>query len=135
MQCAMHIEVTREVIEAMQRAARLSHPHEGCGILLGRDVRIERLLETANVHPTPRTHFEVDPKALIDAHREEREGGPQVLGYYHSHPLGDTHPSATDRASAARDGKVWAIAAGADVAFWRDGEEEFTPLSYMVADR
>lgn len=118
----------------MRAAAAAAHPHEACGILLGRGTRITEARATANVHPTPATHFEIDPQALIDAHRAARTGGPQVLGYFHSHPRGRAQPSATDRACAAGDGKVWAILAGGDVTFWRDGEAGFTALSLCPAD-
>ena len=39
------------------------------------------------------------------------QAGPQVLGYYHSHPRGPAHPSVTDRDEAAHDGLLWAIIA------------------------
>jgi predicted GIY-YIG superfamily endonuclease/proteasome lid subunit RPN8/RPN11 len=109
-------------------------PDEACGILLGHVNHIEHVAPARNVHPTPRTHFEIDPQALIDAHRSARSGGPGVLGYYHSHPTGLAEPSATDRAEAPGDGRVWAIVGGGDVTFWRDDEGGFVALSYMLTD-
>jgi proteasome lid subunit RPN8/RPN11 len=110
-------------------------PEEACGILLGRNGRIDAVQPARNVHPTPRTHFEIDPRALIDAHRSARQGGPEILGYYHSHPQGRAEPSATDRAQASGDERVWAIVAGNDVTFWRDDEDGFAKLSYIAEDR
>ena len=134
----MDIEVTSEALAAMRAAAAAAHPQEACGILLGTANRITAALETRNVHPTPETHFAIDPQALIDAHRAARAGGPQVLGYFHSHPHGPAEPSATDRACAAGDGRVWAIIAsgiaGDDVRFWRDDDRGFTALSLCRAD-
>lgn len=130
----MHIEVTREAMNAMQNAARREHPQEACGLLLGEGVRITQFIETGNVHPTPQSHFELDPQALIDAHRAHRQGGPRIMGYFHSHPSGKAVPSPTDQAMAARDGKIWAIIAGEDIAFWRDAKEGFEPLSYCVVE-
>ncbi len=89
----------------------------------------------ANVHPEPARHFEIDPRDLIDAHKAQRSGGPAVIGYYHSHPSGDPVPSATDRAQAAHDGKLWAIVARGELRLFRDGEEGFEALSYEVAPR
>lgn len=131
----MAIEVTREVHQAMLCAAQQAHPNEACGILLGHQTLISQLLPAANVHPTPQTHFEIDPQALTEAHKAEREGGPQVMGYFHSHPAGDPCPSDTDQASSAGDGRIWAIVAGSDVKFWRDGADRFEPLSYEVSTR
>ena len=131
----MAIEVAREVIKALHAAARTVHPREACGLLLGCANCITAFTSTANVHPAPRTHFEIDPQALIDAHRAARAGGPQVLGYFHSHPTGNPVPSATDCAMAAHDGKIWAIVAGDAVMFWCDAPEGFHALSYEVIGR
>jgi len=107
---------------------------ECCGLLLGRE-RIEEIRPAANVAAEPRHRFEIDPQALIDAHRAARDGGPQVIGYYHSHPTGPAEPSATDRAMASGDGRVWAIVGTDGVTFWRDDEHGFVALSYTVEDR
>jgi len=130
----MAIEVTSTALAAMRAAARAAHPCEACGILLGEAARIAEARAAANVHPAPRTRFEIDPQALINAHRAARAGGRQVIGYFHSHPAGPPTPSDTDRAMAAHDGRVWAILAGSDVTFWQDGEEGFVPLSFTIIE-
>jgi proteasome lid subunit RPN8/RPN11 len=119
----------------MLHAAEEAAPEECCGILLGRGSFIERAVATANVAPDRRDRFEIDPQALVDAYRAARAGGPDVIGYYHSHPRGPAEPSAVDSAMAARDGRVWAIVGQSGVTFWRDGERGFAPLSYVVKDR
>lgn len=101
--------------------AAAAHPHECCGILLGRDGVVEGVVPCDNVHPMPDRHFEIDPAALIAAYRAARGGGPDILGYYHSHPSGFAEPSATDAAMAAGDGRLWAIVAQGAVGWWRDG--------------
>jgi proteasome lid subunit RPN8/RPN11 len=130
----MEIELTRAAFGGILAAAERAHPDEACGMLLGHGNRVTETHSARNIHPTPQTHFEIDPQALIDAHRAARQGGPGVLGYYHSHPTGRAEPSATDRALASGDGRVWAIAAGSDVAFWRDDEDGFVALSYSIDD-
>lgn len=131
----MDIVLTSEVHAALLAAARAAHPKEACGLLLGARARITAARPARNVHPNPHTHFEIDPEALIDAHRAARTpGAPQVLGYYHSHPTGPAQPSATDRAMAAGDGRIWAIIAGAEVALWRDGDAGFAALSFAVIE-
>ncbi|QYU69227.1 M67 family metallopeptidase [Leptolyngbya sp. 15MV] len=131
----MALELSRAVHDALLAEARCAAPEEACGILLGQGGRISGLIPTRNVHARPETHFEIDPRALIGAWKNEREGGPAVAGFYHSHPNGLAQPSATDRAQAARDGRIWGIVAAGDVSFWRDGEAGFTPLSYLVNER
>ncbi|TAD83948.1 MAG: M67 family peptidase [Sphingomonadales bacterium] len=134
----MQVEVTSNALAAMRAHAAAAHPHEACGILLGTDGRITEARKTANVHPAPATHFEIDPQALIDAHRAARAGGLDVIGYYHSHPSGPPAPSATDRACASGDGKVWAIVSPNDpdavARFWQDGEQGFAALSFTISD-
>jgi predicted GIY-YIG superfamily endonuclease/proteasome lid subunit RPN8/RPN11 len=123
-----------EALERIQSEARAAHPLECCGLLLGRGGKIEHARPAANVAAEPSRHFEIDPQALVDAHRAARAGGPPVVGYYHSHPGGPAAPSATDHAQAAHDGSVWAIAGASAVTFWRDEEAGFVPLSYAVED-
>ena len=132
---AIKQSICREAIQAILAHAAQTHPHECCGLLLGEVAMVTHAQPTANVHPEPARHFEIDPAALIAAHKAERAGGPQVIGYYHSHPSGDPVPSSTDRACAAHDGKLWAIVAREEVRFFRDGEEGFAALSYEVAAR
>lgn len=128
----MTLALGPKLIAELLVEAAAAHPRECCGILLGQGEKIERALPTANVHPTPQSHFEIDPQALVDCHRAARQGGFEVLGYYHSHPNGLAEPSAADRAHAAGDGKVWAIIAGNAVSLWRDTAGGFEPLSYRV---
>lgn len=128
----MELEVTSAVLADLRAEAARAHPHECCGILLGRGRRIDAIRQAANVHPSPATRFEIDPQALVDAFRAERAGGPQVMGFYHSHPAGPPVPSATDREMAAHDGRVWAIVAADEIAFWGDHEHGFEPLSYVT---
>ena len=121
----MELTVTSDVLAALRKEAALAAPNECCGVLLGQNLlgtgcNITALIPAKNVHLTPQTHFEIDPQALLDAHKAARQAPEaQVLGYYHSHPSGCAVPSATDKAMAARDGAIWAIIAGQDVQFWQ----------------
>lgn len=127
--------VATDALATIRAHADRAAPDECCGILLGRDGRILETLPAANVAADPRRRFEIDPQALVDAHRAARAGGPLVIGYYHSHPTGPAEPSAADRAMAGGDGRVWAIVGAGDVTFWRDDEDGFVSLSYTVEDR
>ena len=133
----MALEIADTAMAAMTGAAQAAFPHEACGLLLGTGATVETALPAANVAADPAHHFEIDPAALIGAHRAARAGGPQVLGCFHSHPNGLARPSTTDAASAARDGKVWAIAAPVSdgswaITCWHDGPAGFEALSYAV---
>jgi proteasome lid subunit RPN8/RPN11 len=124
----MDLEVTSGTIATLLEEATRAHPRECCGLLLGKGGRVAMARPAANVHPDPERHFEIDPKALIAAHRAQRAGGLDVLGYYHSHPNGRAEPSAEDRAQASGDGRIWAIVADGAVTWWRDLPDHFEPL-------
>lgn len=126
----MTLAVTSVVLERLLAEAGAADPREACGLLFGSDVAIGACQPADNVHPEPETHFEIDPQALIDAHRAMRSGGPRLVGYYHSHPRGTPEPSATDRSLAAGDGMIWAIVAAGEVRLWRATENGFCALSY-----
>ena len=116
----------------LEEAAR-AHPRECCGLLLGEGDVVREVRPAANVHAAPERHFEIDPAALIAAHRAARAGGPALLGYYHSHSAGPPEPSATDRAAASGDGRIWAIVGQGAVRLWRDLPEGFEALPLRVA--
>ncbi|GHC82481.1 Mov34/MPN/PAD-1 family protein [Novosphingobium pokkalii] len=128
------ITITANAQATMLAAAHRAHPREACGLLLGEANHIALAQECTNVAPDPLHHFEIDPVALIAAHRAARAGAPQVLGYFHSHPNGLTRPSATDSAQAAGDRRTWAIVAQGKVTIWRDTPSVFQALSYRVTD-
>lgn len=130
----MDLEVTSGTIATLLEEATRAFPHECCGLLLGLGGRIERAVPAANVHPDPQRHFEIDPVALIAAHKAARAGGPEVLGYYHSHPNGHPLPSATDCEHAGGDGRVWAIVANGEVNFFRDGAQGFQALPTRLVE-
>lgn len=129
----MGMTVTSGAIATLRQEATREGRHECCGLLLGEggltDGAIVEARPAANVAADPERHFEIDPAALFAAHRAARDGGLQVLGYYHSHPTGHPVPSATDCEHASGDARVWAIIAGGEVAFWRDGADGFSPVA------
>ena len=131
----MTLEVSSNVLEMLLAEAEAAHPRECCGLLLGKGLRITTMQPAANVHPAPETCFEIDPQALVDAHRTARRGGAQVFGYYHSHPNGLERPSATDEAMTTGQGLVWAIIAAGRVTFWREGDARFAALPYVATSR
>jgi len=131
------ITISREALDEIRLSGEVAKPLEACGLLVGHASDqggvITQAIETRNAHPTPETHFEIEPQALINAYREERDGGGQLIGYFHSHPGGEPVPSATDQAQAPRDGRIWAIVAGDDVRFWQDQPGGFEPVAFEIA--
>ena len=111
-----HVTTTRDVRDRLIAHAREESPRECCGLLLGRGDEVAEARRARNVASSPETRFVIDPKDHIDARRDGRARGLEILGFYHSHPHGAAVPSATDLAEAAYPGCVYAIIGlGADV--------------------
>lgn len=109
----MRFAIFSTAAEQIAAHARRDAPNEACGLLLGAAGRIETALPAANVAANPADEFEIDPELLLRCHRAARSGGPELLGWYHSHPNGRAQPSAADAVRAIEDGKVWLIATDA----------------------
>ncbi len=100
------------------------------------------MVPSANVHEGDRRQrFEVDPRLLLELHRELREGAEAMVGVYHSHPNGTGAPSETDLARAWDPDLVWIIAAvregaSAPLAAFRPlpAERRFEPVTLRIAD-
>lgn len=133
----MVVEISSDVLVLIRRAAAASPGVEICGLLIGEAGRIEAGLPCANVAEDPWRSFELDPAALLAAHRAARAGGPKIMGHYHSHPGGSPTPSVRDAEAAAADGAVWLIAAGGEVRAWRAVETgsihgRFEPVEFRA---
>jgi desampylase len=115
---AMTIRISRATHAALIAMADANPVQEVCAILFGQDNGIESFRGVLNVARDPSRMFEIDPAALIAAHRATRHGGPAIIGYFHSHPRGPAVPSETDRAYAAADGRLWLIAGMGVIKAW-----------------
>jgi proteasome lid subunit RPN8/RPN11 len=115
--------VSTELLRLIREEAAATPEVEVCGLLLGRDGRVDEARPCRNVAADPARRFEIDPAALLAAHRAARAGGPAVLGCYHSHPSGRAEPSPCDAAAAEPNGWLWLIVAAGEVRGWRAGDE------------
>ena len=130
----MDLTISRALLDEIRAAAMASPDAEICGLLLGREAMVEAIRPCANVAADPRDSFEIDPGALIAAHRAARAGGPVLIGHYHSHPGGDATPSARD-AAAARPGSYWIIVASDDVGCWLAAADGcFVPIMVVATE-
>lgn len=132
----MDLILSRAQLDTILAHARDSAPEECCGLLLGDPAtgRVSAVRPTANVAAGRAHRFEIDPQALLQAHKAARAGGPALIGHYHSHPEGLAEPSAADAEMAERRGEFWLIV-GRDgaVGAWRAGARGavqgcFTPV-------
>ena len=71
------------------------YPNEACGILAGRDNRVQKVYTLLSERPSP-TFYQIDSKEHFRVIREMREAGIDLVSIYHSHPGGLAFPSSID---------------------------------------
>ena len=113
----MQVNIAAALVERLLSEAAVDPTREICGLLYGNEGRIEGAEWTPNVADDPDRTFEIEPAALFMAIRLERQGGPRLIGHYHSHPNGSAEPSPRDLA-AAEPGKLWLIIGGGQARLW-----------------
>ena len=62
--------------------------------------RVKAVVPVENRYAEPRQGFELAPDAVACALAQQRRGGREVVGVYHSHPDGTAVPSARDEREA-----------------------------------
>jgi proteasome lid subunit RPN8/RPN11 len=95
-------------LRAIVAHARADEPRECCGLLLGARGELAEAVPTRNLALDP-NRFLIDPKEHIDARREGRRRGLEVVGFYHSHPRTPASPSPTDLADASYTDHLYVI--------------------------
>jgi proteasome lid subunit RPN8/RPN11 len=125
----------RREIEAWATAG---HPHETCGLLLGRArgdrVEVAAALRANNLDTErARDRYELDPRDFLAGDQLARDSGMEIVGIWHSHPDHPAEPSETDRL-AAWEGWCYLIVAvtrgGVDaMRSWRLASGRFTEES------
>jgi proteasome lid subunit RPN8/RPN11 len=70
-------------------------PNEACGILAGRDGRVEKVYSMRNVRPGPAS-YEMDPEEQFRVLKDIRQAGLALAGIYHSHTTSPAYPSGID---------------------------------------
>ena len=75
-------------------------PLEACGLLAGKDNRVERVILIRNKAQSP-VRFVMDPYEQLQAFEWIESSGLDLLGIFHSHPAGPATASQTDVEEAA----------------------------------
>lgn len=87
--------ISQNVYDAIVEHAREGKPEEVCGILRGRGLTALEAIRGQNVATDRINNYDVDPKTLLLQFKFE-EAGEEMMGIYHSHPISEAYPSATD---------------------------------------
>jgi [CysO sulfur-carrier protein]-S-L-cysteine hydrolase len=97
--------------------ARESLPNEACGILAGRDGRVEQFFPAESDEPSP-FYYRIEARDQIRIMNAIDDAGLDLVGIYHSHTRSPAYPSRTD----------------AEQAFWPDAVYVIISLADAVAD-
>ena len=97
--------------------ARAGLPNEACGILAGRDGRVERFFPAESDEPSP-YYYRIEARDQIRIMNAIEDAGLDLVGIYHSHTSSPAYPSRTD----------------AEQAFWPDAVYVIVSLAVPEAD-
>jgi [CysO sulfur-carrier protein]-S-L-cysteine hydrolase len=110
------------VIPAALRDEIIAHardglPNEACGILAGRDDRVEQFFPAESDEPSP-YYYRIEARDQIRIMNAIDDAGLDLIGIYHSHTSSPAYPSRTD----------------AEQAFWPDAVYVIVSLAEPAAD-
>ncbi len=89
------LAITRIHLQQVITHCNDGYPNEACGILGGRDGRVEKVYLMNNARPGP-TIYEMDPEEQFRVMKDLREAELAMVGIFHSHPGGHAYPSGVD---------------------------------------
>jgi len=92
------LRLTQDVRDQLVEHARQERPLEACGVLLGREGRIDEYYPMDNVDESE-VHFTFDGEQQLKAQQHARSRDRDVLGVFHSHPspASEAFPSVEDQ--------------------------------------
>lgn len=94
------LTLTNEQLQKMISHIRSHAPLEACGLLAGRDSKVESVLEVTNQAQST-IRFVMDPIEQLNAFEWIESNGLDLIGIFHSHPTGPETVSPTDISQAA----------------------------------
>ena len=93
------IEIPAHIEAQMIGHSMAGLPNEACGLLAGRDGRVEHFYAIRNEDQSPKT-YRLDGREHLLAEQDMDERGWRVVGVFHSHTESEAYPSPTDRRRA-----------------------------------
>ncbi|MFQ5580512.1 MAG: M67 family metallopeptidase [Nitrospiria bacterium] len=102
------LKISKQILETLISHAKSDAPNECCGLLAGKEGKIEEVYQITNlpeddpkvadmqVPPDRKFRYVMDPVEQLRAFKAMRKNGTALSGIYHSHPHSPAYPSATD---------------------------------------
>lgn len=109
------LTLTKEQLRNMIEHVNTHVPLEACGLLAGKDSKVEKVIAVRNRAQSP-LRYVMDPVEQLSAFKWIDSNGLDLIGIFHSHPSGPETLSGTDIAESAyaavhvilaRDESVW----------------------------
>jgi len=94
------LTLTDEQLQKMTAHVQSRAPLEACGLLAGRDSKVESVLEVTN-QAQSEVRYMMDPIEQLHAFEWIESNGQELIGIFHSHPNGPETVSPSDIAQAA----------------------------------
>lgn len=94
------LELNSALLQEMITYVDQHVPLESCGLLAGKESRVEKMIGVLNQTQSP-IRFVMDPYEQLHAFNWIESNGLDLVGIFHSHPTGPETVSATDIAEAA----------------------------------
>jgi [CysO sulfur-carrier protein]-S-L-cysteine hydrolase len=110
---------------AMSTHAAHCMPEEACGLLAGEGEMVKAIFPVTNRLHSP-FRFEMDHKEQLDLFNLIEKSQLEMIGIYHSHPVGPAHPSLTDIDSFSYPGVAYLI--------WSFATETWTVQGFYFED-
>jgi proteasome lid subunit RPN8/RPN11 len=94
------ISLTKDQLQKMVAHVNLHTPTEACGLLAGLNSKVESVLEVTNQAQSA-VRFVMDPIEQLKAFEWIENNGLELIGIFHSHPVGPETVSPADIAEAS----------------------------------
>jgi len=89
------LSMSKECKDELVGHSKKEFPNEACGILAGKDRKVEKFYPVSNTDESAET-FLMDSKEQLRVMKEIRNLGLEMVGIYHSHLETEAYPSAHD---------------------------------------
>ncbi len=99
----MKINIPANLLEQIQTHGENAYPHEGAGLMLGKDEEGQRIvenllfLENAREEENQRNRYLITAEDMLLGEKEAARQNSSILGIFHSHPDHPNLPSEYDR--------------------------------------